>query len=67
MTSNRNKYSYKTINGKKKRLHRHIMEEKLKRELNPNEHIYHVDGDSRNNDIDNLIIITKKCREDFSS
>ncbi len=62
MMQSRNKYPYKTINGKKKRLHRHIMEEKLKRELKPNEHIYHVDGDSRNNDIDNLIIIKKKER-----
>jgi len=38
------------------------MESKLKRELRPNEHIYHLDGNSTNNDIDNLIIITKKQR-----
>jgi len=62
MAQSKNKYSYKTINGKKKRLHRHIMESKLKRELRPNEHIYHLDGNSTNNDIDNLIIITKKQR-----
>ncbi len=38
------------------------MEEKLKRELKPNEHIYHVNGDSTDNGIDNLIIIIKKER-----
>ncbi len=66
MTSNRNKYEYRKINGVKKRLHRHIMEEKLGRELKPNEHVYHLDGDSTNNDVDNLIIITKKYRQDFT-
>ena len=64
---NKNKYEYKTINGKKKRLHTHVMEAKLKRDLRPNEHVYHINGDSKDNDVDNLIIIKKKCREDFSS
>jgi hypothetical protein len=36
------------------------MEEHLKRELLPNEHIYHVNGDSHDNNIENLIIIKKK-------
>jgi len=43
------------------------MEEKLGRELEPNEHIYHVNGDSTDNDVENLIIIKKKCRQDFTS
>jgi hypothetical protein len=58
----KNKYTYKTLNGKKNRLHRHIMEEHLGRRLESHEYVYHVDGDSSNNDIGNLIVITKKIR-----
>lgn len=36
------------------------MEEHLGRPLLSNEHIYHLDGDPRNNDIKNLVIIKKK-------
>lgn len=57
-----NLYQYKTINGIKKRIHRHIMEEHLNRELKKNEHVYHTNGDSSDNRIENLIIITKKTR-----
>lgn len=56
----RNKYPYKTINGKKKRLHRHIMEEHLGRDLESNEHVYHINSDSEDNRIENLIVIRKK-------
>ena len=54
------KYPHKTINGIKKTVHRHVMEDHLGRLLESNEHVYHKDGDSLNNDIDNLIVITKK-------
>lgn len=54
-----NCYSYKTINGLKKRIHRHIMEEHLGRTLEPNEHVYHKNGISTDNRIQNLIIIKK--------
>ncbi len=56
----KNKYKYQTINGQKKRIHRHIMEEHLGRDLHPNEHVYHVNGDPQDNSIENLIVITKK-------
>jgi hypothetical protein len=36
------------------------MEDHLKRELEPHEHVYHLNGDSKDNRIENLIIITKK-------
>ncbi len=55
-----NKYAYKVINGLKKRIHRHVMEEHLGRELGCNEHVYHLDGDPKNNQISNLVIIVKK-------
>jgi hypothetical protein len=55
-----NRYTYRTINGRKLPIHKHVMEEKLGRRLLPEEHVYHLDGDPKNNDIDNLIIIKKK-------
>lgn len=54
------KYGYKTIKGKKQPIHRHVMEEHLGRLLEPGEHVYHLDGDSKNNEIDNLVIIKKR-------
>jgi hypothetical protein len=43
-----------SINGKRPYLHRHLMEQKLGRPLNKNEHIHHKDGNPENNDINNL-------------
>jgi len=54
------KYPYTKKNGKKIRVHRLIMEEHLGRELLPHEHVYHINGDGHDNEIENLIIITKK-------
>jgi hypothetical protein len=50
-------YPQMTVNGKKDRIHRHVMAEKLGRELLPSEKVYHKDGDHLNNDPDNLILI----------
>jgi len=36
--------------------HRLIMEELLRRYLTPNEIVHHVDGDSFNNDVENLVL-----------
>jgi hypothetical protein len=44
------------------RVHRHIMQQHLGRELESYEHIFHINGDSTDNDIENLIIIIKKER-----
>lgn len=64
MTRIRNKYQYKTINGRKLRISRHIMEEKIGRALEVWEHVFHIDGDASNNDPENLIIIPKRNRKD---
>lgn len=58
----KNFYLHKTINGIKKTVHRHVMEEHLGRSLEHDEHVYHVNGDSRDNRIDNLIVIKKNYR-----
>lgn len=55
-------YPHKTINGVKKRLHRHVMEEHLGRMLEPNEHVYHLNADPTDNRIENLVIIQKKSK-----
>lgn len=59
----RNKYPYKTINGNKKRIHRHIMEDHLGRSLEPWEHVYHMNGDSSDNRIENLVLIKKNYKK----
>jgi hypothetical protein len=54
-----NFYPHKTVNGVKKTVHRHVMEESLGRELEPDEHVYHINGDSRDNRLENLVLIKK--------
>ena len=53
-------YKYKAIkiNGVKHDYHRWIMEQKLGRKLKRNEVVHHLDGDSKNNDIDNLSVMS---------
>lgn len=58
-----NFYHHKRVNGVKKTVHRHVMEEHLSRILEPNEHVYHLNGDSRDNRIENLVVIKKKYKD----
>jgi hypothetical protein len=48
---------YKFI-GKNIRLHRAIAEERIGRQLYKNEHIHHLDGDTLNNSLTNLVIVS---------
>lgn len=63
LTMSKNFYPHKTIKGVKKTVHRHVMEEHLGRALEPHEHVYHINGDSRDNRIENLIVITKNYKK----
>lgn len=38
--------------------HRYLMEKALGRKLKKDEHIHHLDGDSRNNNLNNLILVS---------
>lgn len=56
----KNKYTHTRVNGVKMSIHRHVMEEHLSRSLEHHEHVYHINGNSKDNSIENLIVITKK-------
>jgi len=53
-------YPYRTINGRKDREHRHVMEQELGRPLMPHEHVYRKNNDPFDNRIENLVIINKR-------
>jgi hypothetical protein len=55
-------YPYKTVNGRKMRLHRAIMEEHLGRQLDSDEFVYHLNGDGLDNAIENLVVIKKEIK-----
>lgn len=53
------KYKAVKVNGQKMDLHRLIVERRIGRKLSFNEVVHHVDGDSRNNNSDNLEVMTR--------
>lgn len=54
-----NNYPSKTINGKKKRMHIHVMENHLGRPLEKNEFVHNRSGDRSDYSIENLVVIRK--------
>jgi hypothetical protein len=53
-----NRYNYTKVNGKPMLVHRFVMAWHMGRFLTPNEVVHHVDGDSQNNDISNLRLMS---------
>lgn len=47
-------YFNKTVNGNKKKIHRVVMSQYLGRELTSEEVVHHIDGNPKNNSIENL-------------
>lgn len=51
-------YSTMRDNGKHKSVHRVVMERYLKRPLKTNETVHHINGDKRDNSIENLAVLS---------
>ena len=52
-------YKMTSRNGKTDREHRFIAEAILGRKLRPDEVVHHIDGNKRNNSIENLMVVTR--------
>ena len=54
-------YKKRRVNGKPRDLHRALVEEHIGRELTEDEVVHHIDGNKLNNDISNLMVMTKRA------
>src|SRR3990167_1989607 len=59
-TDHNSGYLLVSRNGQLYLEHRWIMEQHIGRKLLPNEHIHHIDGNKKNNKLDNLALLTQE-------
>lgn len=63
--SDKPKHTYKTVTvkGRQVRVHRYIMEQHLDRKLESWEHVHHINGNSHDNRLENLTVLSNSAHQ----